>query len=74
MKKYAKKLSLNRETLRHLQSGEVIRAVGGSANCTSVVCVEATACECASQGGSECYPYTACFGTCSCAGTLDRTC
>jgi hypothetical protein len=68
MKKYAKKLSLNRETLRHLQSGEVMKVAGASANCTSVVCVEYSACECPSNGtcGTDCYPYTAWLGTCSC--------
>ena len=67
MKKYAKKLSLNRETLRHLQSGEVMKVAGASAvNCTSIVCVEATACECASQScGPECYSPTQCLWGCS---------
>ena len=70
MKKYAKKLSLNRETLRHLQSGEVMKVAGASVNCTSVVCVEYSECECPSVGscGTECYPHTARMGTCSCGG------
>lgn len=70
MKKHAKKLSLNRETLRHLQSGEVMKVAGASVNCTSGVCVEYSDCECPSNGtcGPECYPRTACLGTCSCSG------
>jgi hypothetical protein len=67
MKKYAKKLSLNRETLRHLQSGEVMKVAGASVNCTSVVCVEYSECECPSVGscGTECYSPTQCFWGCS---------
>lgn len=67
MKKHAKKLSLNRETLRHLESGEVMRAAGGSANCTSVVCIAPTGCECETMDG--CAPHTAAMNTCSMGGT-----
>ena len=63
MKKSLRKLSLNRETLRALQGSEAGNALGGSRP-TSVACVEVTGC-CDSQGGPECYPYTACLGTCS---------
>lgn len=72
MKKHAKKLSLNRETLRHLQSGEVMKVAGGSANCTSVVCVEVTGCGCDTQDG--CAPPTAAMATCSMGGTSHATC
>jgi len=64
MKKRPKKLALHRETIRGLEGSEAQRVAGASANCTSVVCVEVTGC-CDSQGGPECYPYTACLGTCS---------
>jgi hypothetical protein len=72
MKKHAqKKLSLNRETLRHLQ-GELMRDVAGgslansecctgSEMCTSTVCIAPSVCECASRG---------CVGTQTC----DFTC
>lgn len=71
MKKYAKKLSLNRETLRHLQTGEVMRVAGGSVNCTSVACVEYSGCECDTQG---CQAPTAALYTCSAGGTSHANC
>jgi len=63
MKKQVKRLRLHRETLRKLQSAELNRIAGGTA--TSMECFYATGCDCASQGGPDCYPPTACLGTCS---------
>jgi hypothetical protein len=65
MKKHPKKLSLNRETVLNLE-GNDIRMVAGGGNETSALCFQATGCECASQGGWDCYPHSACLGTCSC--------
>jgi hypothetical protein len=66
VKKHLKKLSLSRETLRILETGDARKAVGGHSHDTSCACEEATHCECASQGGTDCYPPSACFGPCSC--------
>jgi natural product precursor len=49
MKKDRKKLGLNRETLRHL-SGRELRPVHGGGD-TTVRCVEASECQCVSEGG-----------------------
>lgn len=67
MRKHVKKLALNRETLRSL-GGRDIRGVAGGSDTfhTSCNCHGITGCECASQGGTDCYPASACFGTCSC--------
>jgi hypothetical protein len=64
MKKRMKKLALHRETLRSLQGSETQEVAGGSGD-TSCQCFQATGCDCASQGGTDCYPPTACLGTCS---------
>ena len=76
MKKHARKLSLNRETLRHLESGEVIRVAGGSANCTSVVCVEYTACECPSMSAcnTDCCQETQVLWGCTISADTCRHC
>jgi hypothetical protein len=50
MKKDRKKLGLGRETLRHLTGGELRRAHGRLGE-TTVRCVEASECQCASDGG-----------------------
>ncbi len=50
MKKDRKKLGLSRETLRHLTGGELRRAHGGLGE-TTVRCVEASECQCVSEGG-----------------------
>ena len=50
MKKDRKKLGLSRETLRHLTGGELRRAQAGVGE-TTVRCVEASECQCASQDG-----------------------
>ena len=49
MKKDRKKLGLNRETLRHL-TGRELRPVHGGVD-TTVKCVEASECQCVSEGG-----------------------
>jgi len=49
MKKKTRKLSLNRETLRNLQTGDLRRAAGGTN--TSAACEEATHCDCDTQTG-----------------------
>lgn len=72
MKKHAKKLSLNRETLRHLQSGEMMKVAGASANCTSVACIAPTWCECQTMDG--CAPHTGAMATCSMGGTSIAGC
>lgn len=67
MKKGLKKLSLNRETVRNLESIEARQAAGGTDTCdTSCRCFFGTGCECASQGGTDCYSPSMCVGTCSC--------
>ena len=67
MKKNLRRLRLNRETLRSLQEGDVEVVAGVPASIdTSCKCFFPTGCECASRGGTDCYPPTACFGTCSC--------
>jgi hypothetical protein len=71
MKKRAKKLSLNRETVRNLESSDVRKVAGGEN--TSALCLHATGC-CASDGGTDCYPDGACLGSASCSGTAGRTC
>ena len=68
MKKRPKKLSLNRETVRHLESRDIHGVVAGAEE-TSSLCLAATGCECVVE-----YPPSACFGSCSCAGTINRTC
>lgn len=66
MKKQIKRLHLSRETLRVLQGAEY-RAVAGGLPAETIN----TSCECERMsdcGGEsqDCYPPTACFGTCSC--------
>jgi hypothetical protein len=51
MKKRLGKLRLNRETLRHLQTGDYRQVVGGDTGDTSCVCIAATGCECATETG-----------------------
>lgn len=67
MRKRVKKMTLNRETLRSLERRDVRGVVGGADTFgdTSCACHMATGCECASQGGTDCYPASAAFGTCS---------
>jgi hypothetical protein len=72
VKKSAKKLTLHRETVLRLGASELGRIAGGTPN-TSLACIEYTGCDC-DPDTNACYPYTACFGTCSCAGTYNRTC
>lgn len=63
MKKGLKKLTLNRETLRVL--GTDLRGVaGGVVTQTSCACDLATGCDCET---GNCYPETACLGSCSCS-------
>ena len=72
MKKHAKKLTLNRETLRHLQSGEMMKVAGATGACTSAECLMPTGCECQTQDG--CAPDTGAYATCSMGGTSYHTC
>lgn len=68
MRKRVKKLTLNRETLRSLEARNLRGAAGGTDTTsfnTSCACRDITGCECATQGGTDCYPATAAFGTCS---------
>jgi hypothetical protein len=60
MKKRVKKLSLYRETLRHLQEESFGKQVVGGD--TTQNCEEASHCAC-----DPTYPETACFGSCSCS-------
>jgi hypothetical protein len=71
VKKSAKKLTLHRETVLRLGTNDLSQIVGGTN--TSLACIEYTGCDCDPDTGA-CYPHTACFGSCSCAGTLNRTC
>ncbi|HEX9944044.1 MAG TPA: hypothetical protein VGG03_18690 [Thermoanaerobaculia bacterium] len=68
-KRNLKKLSLSRETVRHLGSSDLKRAAGGttagSEYCTSTLCFQETQCECNTFG--DCYPPSACFASCSCS-------
>jgi len=68
MKKNVRKLTLHRETIRTLERSDFRHVMGAAVtiNDTSCACEEATHCECASEGGTDCYPHSACFGTCSC--------
>ena len=66
MKKRSRKLTLHRETVRNLGGGDLRRIVGGTGGDTTEACEEASHCACPSEGGTECYPPSACFGTCSC--------
>lgn len=50
MKKRVRKLSLNRETLRHLQNEKFLKAVGGGAG-TTENCDEASWCACETETG-----------------------
>jgi hypothetical protein len=49
MKKQIKRLRLSSETLRTLQSDNLVRVAGGGIVPTSMECFEATHCDCASQ-------------------------
>lgn len=51
MKKRLKKLTLSRETLRDLTTGENAAVVGANTNPTSCKCRLETGCECATQAG-----------------------
>lgn len=66
MKKHARKLTLHRETVRNLKGRDLNGIAAGSNSDTSCRCFINTGCNCASQGGTDCYPPSACFGTCSC--------
>ncbi|HKI03380.1 MAG TPA: class I lanthipeptide [Thermoanaerobaculia bacterium] len=70
MKKHVKKLSLNRETLRHLQGSDMQWIAGGVD--TSAQCLMPTGCECGTQDG--CAPLTGAMRTCSAGGTSIATC
>ena len=74
MKKNARKLRLHRETVLRLGTSDLGRIAGGTNTAhTSLACIEYTGCDCDTNQTCT-YPPTACFGTCSCAGTMDRTC
>ena len=61
MKKQIKRLSLHRETLRHLKINNLVLVVGGTdttgctePNVTSMPCIYATECECYTIGPTFC--------------------
>ncbi|HEV2846172.1 MAG TPA: hypothetical protein VG477_15055 [Thermoanaerobaculia bacterium] len=64
MKKRTKQLNLVRETLSHLQDGDLKGARGGGGGDTSEACRVATFCECDTQAcggtGSFCNTMTNC--------------
>jgi hypothetical protein len=67
MKKRARKLSLNRETLSRLQNPEAGRVAGGTSGFpTCFPQPMATDCGCETYERPDCYEPTLCFGTCSC--------
>lgn len=66
MKKRNRRLSLHRETVRNLGGDDLRRIVGGD---TTANCEEASHCAC-----PDTLPPSACFGSCSCSGTINRTC
>jgi hypothetical protein len=62
-KKGASKLRLNRETIRHLESLEVIRIHGGREETSAIACDQYSDCECPNT-----LPPSACLRSCSCSG------
>ncbi|HEY9420879.1 MAG TPA: class I lanthipeptide [Thermoanaerobaculia bacterium] len=72
MKKRSRKLALNRETLRSLQTENLKTAAGAG---TSEECIAPTGCDCGgSQGGTDCYSPTMCMWGCSISGATCRHC
>jgi hypothetical protein len=65
MKKQIKRISLHRETVRHLQIDSLAHAVGGNFP-TSAECIIATGCECNTQDPACTLPPSACLRSCSC--------
>jgi hypothetical protein len=63
MKKSVNKLALNRETLRSMEDRRLVRVAGGVPS-NLVHQFQPTGCDCETD---NCYPETACFGSCSCS-------
>jgi hypothetical protein len=63
MKKSVKKLVLHRETLHSLEERGLVKVPGGGDS--RVPQLEPTGCDCYTN---NCYPATACLGSCSCHG------
>ena len=63
MKKSMKKLTLHRETLRSMEERKLQDAAGGDSVGLGHPFQE-TGCPC--YTANNCYPPSACFGTCSC--------
>ncbi len=62
MKKSVKKLVLHRETLRSMGDHKLTLVAGADSGLGHPL--QPTGCGCYTYG--ECYPVTACLGTCSC--------
>ena len=73
MKKQTKRLSLHRETLRHLSDFAGVLGGTGAAE-TSAACKVPTGCDCESQGAGCTLPGTAALGTCECTVTCLTNC
>jgi hypothetical protein len=54
MKKNAKRLSLSRETLRHLQNEQLETAAGGVATTRPICCADTTSCPPPTGNGDTC--------------------
>ncbi len=63
MRKSMKKLTLHRETIHSLEERRLAKAAGGDSRGLQDPFQE-TGCPC--YTGNNCYPPSACFGTCSC--------
>ena len=75
MKKRARKLSLNRETLRRLQNAEARGVAGGTSGFpTCYPQPMASDCGCGTQGEQNCYEPTMCAWGCSMSAETCRTC
>lgn len=61
MKKSVKKLTLHRETLRSMDDRRLMQVAGADSVLTHPFQISTCACE-----TDNCYPPTACFGSCSC--------
>lgn len=65
MKKSIKKLVLHRETLHSMEDSRLMRAAG-AISIGMQDPFEPTGCACPTA--ENCYPVTACYGSCSCSG------
>lgn len=62
MKKSVKKLTLHRETLRSMEDRRLTQVAGADSGLAHPFQLSNCACE-----TDNCYPASACFGTCSCS-------